>query len=89
MFLLFFCLKLEGVADSKMEGLHVLEATEVEIAIAFGVQGCLWVVDGKPPVNADDEESQIVAQTNTCADGNVVEKTRRLEFHHMYKRLPR
>ena len=89
MFLLFFCLKLEGIADCKVQSLHILETAEVEIAIAFGVQGGLWVVEGKSPVDADDEESQIVTQADACADGDVVEKTRWLELHHVYKRLPR
>ena len=44
MFLLFFCLKLEGIADGKVEGLHVFERARIEIAVAVTGEVELWIV---------------------------------------------
>ena len=88
MFLLFFCLKLEGIADGEVQGLHILEAAKIEIAIAIRERNILWIVEGEAPIDANDEESKIIAQTDACADSDIIEEARRIVFHHMDKSFP-
>ena len=73
----FLCLKyvccsvLEWVADGEVDGVGFLEAGDVEIA---GRAGVVWEVEGEAPVETDDEEAEVVAQADTCAQGEVVEE---------------
>lgn len=48
----------ERVADGEVQGLAVAEAAPVEVAAAAGVVGR---VQGQAPVDADDEEAEVVA----------------------------
>ena len=56
MILLFFCLNLERITDGEMQGLHIFETAEVEIARAAAGEGCLRIVEDETPVNTDHEE---------------------------------
>ena len=40
-------------------------------------------VEGKAPIEADDEESQVIAQTDTCAEGKVVEEVPLVVVHQV------
>ena len=49
-----------------MQRLSILEAVEVEIARFACIKGRM---EGESPVEADDEEPEIVTQTDACAQG--------------------
>lgn len=57
-----------------MKGLHVLELAEVEIAVMIIINVELRIVQHKAPVHTDNEESQIIAQTNARANGYILEE---------------
>jgi len=64
----------ERISDGEVERLHILETSEIEIAVAIRVEAGLRIVEGEAPVDTDDEESQIIAQADARADGNIVEE---------------
>ena len=87
----FLCLKmcvccsvLERVADGEMDGVGFLEAGDVEVAGRAGVVG---EVEGEAPIETDDEESEVVAQADTRAQGEVVEEFGGLEHHHVIEEI--
>ena len=63
-----------------MVGVGVFETGDVEVAWLPGVVG---EVEGEAPVEADDEETEVVAQADTCAQGNVIEEFGGFERHHV------
>ena len=64
----------EGISDGEVERLHVLETSEIEIAVTIRVEAGFRIVEGEAPVDADDKESQIIAQADARADSNIVEE---------------
>ena len=68
-----FLFRLERIADGEVEGVHVAEALDIEIAGAAGLVGHM---ETEAPVNADDEELEVVAQAETGAGGKLVERER-------------
>ena len=52
------CIRLEGIADGKVEGLVALEAVDIEVA---GLGGVVGQVEGEAPVETDNEETEVVA----------------------------
>ena len=74
------CSVLERVADGEVDGIGFLEAGDVEVARRAGVVG---EVEGEAPVETDDEETEVVAQADTRAQGEVVEELGGFEHHHV------
>ena len=40
-------------------------------------------MEGESPVEADDEEAEVVTQTDACAQGKLVEQSREAELHRV------
>ena len=70
------CICLEGIADGKVEGLVALEAVDIEIA---GLSGVVRQVEGETPVETDNEETEVVADAKTCAEGLLTEEVAQFE----------
>ena len=62
---------LEWIADGEMECVGSLEAGDVEVA---GLPCVVGEVKGDAPVETDDEEAEVVAQADTCAQNEIVEE---------------
>ena len=72
MFLCPFVSESERIADGEVEGVEIPETIGVEeIAADAVVAGDM---DGKTPVETDDEEAQIVTQAYTRTEGDVLEE---------------
>ena len=70
-------LVLERVADGEVEGLGLAETVPVEeVARTLGQVGH---VECQSPVDADDEEPQVVAQSYACGHSRLVDKPRGLD----------
>ena len=79
MFLCPFVSESERIADGEMEGVEILEALGIEeIVVDAVVAGDM---DGKTPVETDHEEAQVVTQTYTRAEGDILEEARGFEIH--------
>lgn len=62
---------LKWVADSEVESESVFEFGDVVIARLACVVGCM---NADAEVEAEDEELEVVAQSEACADGEVAEE---------------
>ena len=69
--------KSERVPDGEVQGVHILEAGYVEVALFASVVG---QVEAKAPVDADHEEVHVVAQAEASAGGQMIEEITWLEF---------
>ena len=62
----------EGIADCQMEGDCIFEAAKVEIG---GLACVVGGMDSDTQVETKDEVFEIVAKTETCAYGQILEET--------------
>lgn len=63
---------LERIADGEVEGMGVFEAIDV---IEAGLAGVVWYMEADSPVEAQDEEAEVVADAHTSTHRNVTEET--------------
>ena len=68
---------LERIADGEVQGMGVLEAVDVEVARTAGVVGH---VQGYAPVDAYNQESEVIAQAEARPQCQLVEEPRGVEF---------
>ena len=67
---------LERVADGEVERLVAFEGMGIEVAWLIGL---IRHMEAKAPVEAQHEESHVVAQANACAEGQVVKEVLKAE----------
>ena len=66
-------LSLERIADGEVEGVEIAEALYVEEVPRDTIVA--RQVDGPTPVETYHQEAHVITQTETCAQGDVVEET--------------
>ena len=67
----------ERIADGNMEGLTILETSHIKEAALASLVGHM---KGDTPVDTDNQEVEIVAQADTCADGELLEEILHLKL---------
>ena len=67
----------ERIADGNMEGLTILETTHIKEAALASLVGHM---KGDTPVDTDNQEVEVVAQTDTSANGKFLEEVLHLKL---------
>ena len=65
-------MELEWIADGEVDGKGILELGDVVVG---GFACVVGIMDTHTEVKTEDEEVEVVAKSETCADGERLEET--------------